>query len=197
VNWYFVRHGEIVANIRKIYAGQSHERLTETGRRQAREMAEKLMPLGMDEIYCSPVARAVETAEIIGALLGKKPILAEAFRELALGPWEGKSETEVERDFPAEWQLWNTRPDELVLEARETLRELRCRVLRGLELIQAQNAPGSVLVVTHVAIIRVLLLHWQARSLNLYKQISIPHGKVFHLKGLVNSLEASPRRLPD
>lgn len=197
MNWYFVRHGEIAANIRKIYAGQSHERLTEKGRRQAREMAATLMNLGMDEIYCSPVARAVETAEIIGAILGKKPILAEAFRELALGPWEGKSETEVERDFPAEWQIWNTRPAELVLEERETLRELLHRVLRGLELIQAQSGHRSVLVVTHVAIIRVLLLHWQALELNLYKQISIPHGKIFHLQCLVNSLEASPRRLPD
>ena len=197
MNWYFVRHGEIDSNLRKIYAGQSPERLTEKGRRQAREMAEKLMNPGIDEIYCSPVARAVETAEIIGAILGKKPILAEAFKELALGPWEGKSETEVQRIFPAEWQVWNTRPAELILEKRETLRELLQRVLRGLELIQAQNGHRSVLVVTHVAIIRVLLLHWQALELNLYKQISIPHGKIFHLEGLGNSCEASPGRLPE
>lgn len=196
MNWYFVRHGEIAANLRKIYAGRSPERLTEKGRRQAREIAEKLMNLGIDEIYCSPVARAMETAEIIGAILDKGPILAEAFKELALGPWEGKSETEVQRDFPAEWQLWNTRPAELVLEGRETLGELLQRVLRGLESIQAQNGCRSVLVVTHVAIIRVLLLHWQARELNLYKKISIPHGKIFLLKGLGNSFEASPKRLP-
>jgi broad specificity phosphatase PhoE len=197
VNWYFVRHGEIAANIRKIYAGQSHERLTEKGRGQALEMADKLMNCDITEIYCSPVARALETAEIIGAILGKRPILAEAFKELALGPWESKSETEVQQDFPVEWQGWNNRPAELVLVGRETLGELLRRVLKGLKAIQAQNSHRSVLVVTHVAIIRVLLLHWQALELNLYKQISIPHGKIFHLKGLVNSLQASPRRLPD
>jgi broad specificity phosphatase PhoE len=187
LNWYFIRHGEIAANLRKIYAGQSPERLTGKGRRQAREMADMLTNRGIDEIYCSPVARTVETAEIIGAILGKRPILAEAFRELALGPWEGKSETEVQRDFPAEWQVWNNRPAELVLERRETLGELLQRVLQGLEVIYAQNGHRSVLVVTHVAIIRVLLLHWQTRDLNLYKKISIPHGKIYHLEGFGDS----------
>jgi len=191
VKWYLVRHGEIDSNLKKIYAGRTVEELTENGRRQARMMAEKLLHLGINEIYCSPVARTVETAEIIGEILGIRPILAEAFEELALGPWEGKSEAEVERNFPDEWKIWNTRPDELILEGRETLSGLLQRVLAGMELIQAPNGHRSVLVVTHVAIIRVLLLYWQARDLNLYKQILIPHGQIFHFEGHLN-----PRRLP-
>jgi broad specificity phosphatase PhoE len=191
VKWYLVRHGEIDSNLKKIYAGRNGEGLTAHGRRQARMMAEKLLPLGINEIYCSPMVRTVETAEIIGGILGIRPILAEAFEELALGPWEGMSEAEVARNFPDEWLVWNTRPRELVLAGRETLGELLQRVLAGLESIQAQNGHRSVLVVTHVAIIRVLLLYWQARDLDLYKQILIPHGQIFHFEGQVN-----PRKLP-
>jgi broad specificity phosphatase PhoE len=186
MNWYFVRHGEIAANLKKIYAGPSPERLTSRGLRQAAMMAEKLLPLGIDRIYCSPVARAVQTAEIIGDILGKQPIQATAFREISLGPWQGKSETEVQSDFPQEWQLWNTRPAELVMEGRETLAEVFQRVLKGMALIQTQNNYHSVLVVSHVAIIRVIMLHWQGLDFNLYRTLPVPHGKIFSFAGLGN-----------
>lgn len=182
MNWYFVRHGEIDANIRKIYAGRSPEALTERGRKQARMMAEKLRDLGIDEIYCSPVYRAVETAGIIGDLLAKRPIIEEAFREIAMGPWEGLSEDEVQRNFGSAWQIWNNKPTELVLEERETLEELLQRVLQGLKSIQAQNNQKTVLIVTHVAIIRVLTLFWQNLDLNLYRTVPVPHERVFSMK---------------
>lgn len=181
MNFYFVRHGEIDANIRKIYAGRSPEVLTERGREQARGMAEKLRDLGIDEIYCSPVYRAVETAEIIGDLLAKRPIIEEAFREISMGPWEGLSEDEVERNFPIAWQIWNHKPTELVLEGRETLGELLHRVLWGVKSIQTQNHHKAVLVVTHVAIIRILTLYWQHLDLDLYRTVPVPHGKIFAL----------------
>ncbi len=183
MKWYLVRHGEIDANTKKIYAGWSSEGLTENGRRQARMMAAELLPLGIDRIYCSPVARAVETAEIIGAALGKRPICCEAFKEIVLGAWEGKSETEVQQQFPLEWETWNTRPAELTMAGRETLGMVLRRVLKGLGAIQAENCQGSALIVSHVAVIRVLMLHWQGRNLNLYRTLPIPHGKIFPLAG--------------
>ncbi len=183
VNWYLVRHGEIEANIQKIYAGLSPEGLTPRGRRQAGAMAQKLLDLGIDRIYCSPVARAVETAEIIGARLHKKPVLMEAFQEIGLGPWAGLSEDEVQRSFPEAWQLWNSRPAELILEGRESLPDLLRRVLLGMAAIQAANGHGSVLIVSHVAIIRVLLLYWQELDLNLYRTLPVPHGEIFTLPG--------------
>ncbi len=184
MRWYLARHGEIPANIKNIYAGRSPEPLTANGRLQAKGMAEELALLGVEEIYCSPVARGVETAEIIGAYLGKKPVLEPAFAEIGLGPWEGKSESEVQREFPREWQIWNTRPRELVMPGRETLDGLLRRVLKGLTKIRGQNGQSSVLIVSHVAIIRVLLLHWQGRDLNLYRTVPIPHGKIFSLEGM-------------
>jgi broad specificity phosphatase PhoE len=183
VKCYLVRHGETDSNTKKIYAGQKAEGLTENGRRQARMMAGQLLHLWVDEIYCSPVARAVETAAIIGAGLDKRPVCREAFREIAMGPWEGKSETEVQQSFPAEWQIWNTRPAELTMEGRETLGMVLQRALMGLETIRAENDHGSILIVSHVAVIRVLTLFWQGLDLNLYRTLHIPHGKVFTSAG--------------
>ncbi|MCF6238888.1 MAG: histidine phosphatase family protein [Candidatus Marinimicrobia bacterium] len=183
MTWYFVRHGEIESNIKKVYAGWSEEGLTRRGIQQAKEAAKDLIRLGIDAVYCSPLQRAVQTAEIIGKILGKQPISAEDFKEMRLGPWEGRGEEEISRDFPEQWKSWNTTPAELVLEGRETLHELLGRVLDGIARIKARTGDKSVLIVTHVAIIRVLLLHSQGMDLNLYKTIPAPpNGKVFEIR---------------
>ena len=191
MRWYFVRHGEIESNIKKVYAGWSDEALTTKGIRQAKEAAEELSDLEIGSIYTSPLKRTVQTAEIIGGFLKKQPILEESFKELKLGKWEGRSEKEVQRDFPDEWQMWNTRPAELILEGRESLQELLERVLGGIVKISEREVDGSVLVVTHVAIIRVLMLYTQKKDLNLYKTVPVPgNGKVHRLHPQISQIDA-------
>lgn len=129
MKFFFIRHGEIASNVRKVYAGWSEEPLTERGVRQAEKAGELLKGKGIDALYCSPLRRAVQTAEIIGKAVGKVPVKDAHFKEMGLGPWEGLSEDEVERRFPEEWGIWNTRPAELRLAGRETLAELQGRVL--------------------------------------------------------------------
>ena len=105
MNWYLVRHGEIEADVKKIYAGWSDEGLTKRGRQQAKEAAKELARFEIGSIYTSPLKRTVQTAEIIGGILKKQPILEESFKELKLGKWEGRSEKEIQRDFPDEWKI--------------------------------------------------------------------------------------------
>jgi len=181
MKWYFVRHGEIESNVKRIYAGWSEEELTTRGRQQAKEVAEELAGLEIGSIYTSPLKRAVQTAEIIGGILKKDPVLEESFKEMRLGPWEGKSEEEIERDYPEKWKIWTTSPAELILGGRETLQELLERVLAGLKRVKQREVDGSVLVVTHVAIIRVLLLYVRKMDLNLYRTIPVNNAKIFEL----------------
>lgn len=179
--FYLVRHGEIESNIKKVYAGWSEEPLTENGVRQAEEAGKVLTGKGIGALYCSPLKRAFQTAEIIGGIIGKEPIPDDSFKEIKLGPWEGLSEGEVARRFPEEWKIWNTRPAELVLEGRETLRALQERVLAGIRKIQWEmDGDEHLLLVTHVAIIRVLMLYSEGRDLNEYKKVPVPgNGEVF------------------
>jgi broad specificity phosphatase PhoE len=183
VKCYLVRHGEIESNLRKIYAGRNDELLTLRGRQQAEATALKIKDLGIEAIYSSPLPRAVETAEIVGKYIGKIPVIEDSFNELALGPWESKSEVEIKRDFPNEWAIWNTRPADLFLEGRETLGELLQRVLIGLEKIKNKNNGKIVAIVTHVAVIRVLLIKAHNFEFNLYKTLDVPNAKIFLLPG--------------
>ena len=185
--WYFVRHGEIESNIRKVYAGWSEEPLTERGVAHAKEAAKALKGKGIGALYCSPLRRTVQTAEIIGEAINREIVPDDHFKELKLGPWEGLSEDEVASAYPEEWRVWNERPAELVLEGRETLRELQERVLEGIRgrtsEVRGQRSE-KVVVVTHVAIIRVLMLHSEGRDLNEYKKVPVPgNGEVFRIAG--------------
>ena len=184
MKWYFIRHGEIDSNRKKIYSGRSEEALTETGRRQVKAACCKLSKVDVDAIYCSPLVRTRQTADIIADELNwTTPIhIDECFNELKMGPWEGMAESEVEKQFPNEWAIWNSTPANLSIEGRETLQELQSRVTQGMRNIRQKNNYESVLVVTHVAIIRVLTLLARGMDLNQYKSISVGNAKIFEIE---------------
>ena len=185
MNILLIRHGEIPSNVKKIYAGGSSEGLTDRGINQARNVAKQLRGYNISFIYSSPVYRAVQTTKIISDLLNIDFQIEPAFREMELGPWEGISEEEIARLYPKEWHAWQTRPADLRLNKRETLDELLGRVIKGIQNIYVQQNNSTVAIVSHVAIIRVLLL-WQAnKSLNLYKKIDVPNAKVFEIRSLL------------
>ena len=177
-----VRHGEIPSNLNKVYAGRSAEKLTSKGVTQAEEVAEKIKPHNLDELYSSPIARALQTAEIITGRIGKDILIDDSFRELEMGPWEGMSESDISRLYPYEWHIWNTKPAELMLPGRETLDALLKRVLTGVQDICGKAENRNVVIVTHVAIIRVLLLWHAKKNLNLYKTIHVPNAEIFQIR---------------
>ena len=62
---YLVRHGQTDWNLKKKLQGHTDISLNESGRMQAREIAEKISKCKITRIICSDLARAKETAEII------------------------------------------------------------------------------------------------------------------------------------
>jgi len=177
-----IRHGEIPSNVNKVYAGRSDESLTEKGIQQAEKLAAALKSYTIQALYSSPIKRAFQTAEIIGHSNGLRIQVNDAFREMEMGPWEGLSEEEVALTYMKEWKIWMNRPAELNLSGRETLDQLLKRVLQGVKDIYQTWNGKTVVVVTHVAIIRVLLLWHSNHTLNLYKIIHVPNAEVFELE---------------
>ena len=79
------RHGETDWNAAARIQGKSDIPLNGRGRAQARELAAAVQRLGTVEvIYASPLARALETAQIIGRALGLEPAPAAALTELRM-----------------------------------------------------------------------------------------------------------------
>ncbi len=129
-----VRHGETDWNAEGRLQGQTDRPLSDYGRRQAQQLAGGLESEEVEAIYSSDLARARETAEIVGERLGLTVELDPDLREKDWGTWEGL--TALERDRV-----------EFVGESTEEHQE---RILRALRRISERH-PGErrVLVVTH------------------------------------------------
>jgi broad specificity phosphatase PhoE len=129
-----VRHGETDWNADGRLQGHTDRPLSDFGRRQARQLAEELADEQLEAIYSSDLARARETAEIVGERLGLPVVLEPDLREKDWGTWEGL--TPVERDRV-----------EFVGESTEEHRDRILGVLR--QISERHPGDGSVLVVTH------------------------------------------------
>ena len=78
-----VRHGQTDANVNRTFAGQSDAMLTKYGRRESHELIAKL-PKSIDQIWCSPLRRALDTMIIAtGHLPAKEVIIHDAVSLLA------------------------------------------------------------------------------------------------------------------
>ncbi|HET7572304.1 MAG TPA: histidine phosphatase family protein [Gaiellaceae bacterium] len=128
-----VRHGETDWNAAGRLQGHTDRPLNEYGRRQAKQLAAELAGEEFDAVYASDLARARETAEIVGERLGLPVVLDPDLRERNWGTWEGL--TPLERDR--------------VEFAGETSGEHRERMLRALRRISERHPAGRVLVVSH------------------------------------------------
>lgn len=177
---YLIRHGQTRSNLMGLYAGRSREGLTPTGRQQVRHLAEQLTGLGLSEIWTSEITRAVETADLLAGLLGLPARLELGLNEMGMGPWEGLSEKEVAATFPAAYQLWENRPDLLSLNGRERLQDVAIRVSEVVA--RASAATHGVLLVSHVAPIRVAVLGALGLPLGWYRRLRVANADCFELR---------------
>lgn len=129
-----VRHGETDWNAEGRLQGHTDRPLSDYGRRQARRLAEELEGEELEAIYSSDLARAHETAEIVGERLGLPVALEPDLREKDWGTWEGLNA--VERDRV-----------EFVGESTEAHQERMLQTLR--RIAERHPGDGRVLVVTH------------------------------------------------
>jgi len=107
---YLVRHGATQLTEEDRFAGSSDVNLSAEGQRQVASLAERLRNDKLDAIYTSPLARTVETARILASPHGLQPIPEPCLREIDYGRWEGLTRSEVERDFEAEYAIWQEDP---------------------------------------------------------------------------------------
>ena len=87
---HFVRHGENLANLTREFSHRVVDYpLTERGVAQAQATARYFRGQDIAAIYSSPLLRARQTADIIGAALRRLPVQTiEAFREVNVGALE-------------------------------------------------------------------------------------------------------------
>ena len=88
---YFTRHGQTVWNVENKICGATDIELTEKGHRQAEELGQRILEEGLriDEVICSPLVRAAETARHISEITGVPMRVEQRLKEQNFGKYEG------------------------------------------------------------------------------------------------------------
>jgi 2,3-bisphosphoglycerate-dependent phosphoglycerate mutase len=152
-----VRHGETDWNRDGRFQGHADPPLNATGRKQARALADVVAGETADAVYSSDLARARQTADIIGERLGLPVVHERALREIDVGAWQGLNHAEIEGRFPGGLDRW--RAGEAGWELGESYEELTARLLPVLREIARRHPEGEVVVVGHGGTIRALRAH--------------------------------------
>lgn len=122
--------------------------LSVEGRAQARGLAESLRGERIARVWCSPLSRAVQTAEIAAGVLGVDVVVREGLREYGVGSMAGTDADESAVIGPV-FRAWVGGDDTAAIDGGELVSGVVARVTRVLEEVADQHRGEAVLVVAH------------------------------------------------
>jgi probable phosphoglycerate mutase len=147
---FIVRHGETEWSASGQHTSRTDLPLTEEGRRQARVAGEKLSGHQFSLVLCSPLQRAVTTAELAG--FGDQLELCPDLHEWDYGDYEGLTTPEIRERDPS-WVLWRDG-----CPGGETPEQVGARLDRVLK--RFSEVEGNGLAFAHGHSLRVLTARW-------------------------------------
>lgn len=152
VDIFVARHGQSEDNVNGIIGGHRDMPLTDLGRQQANSLAEAILDLGLtfDTVYCSPLMRAHETADIVSKIAHlPQPKVKQNLIERDCGDLTGKP-VSVIQTLPADSVV---KAGELTYfldpEGGETFDHALERARQVIREINELHKDGKVLLVCH------------------------------------------------
>jgi len=143
-----LRHGETPWNAERRWQGQTDVELSEIGHLQAKAVAPALAAYAPVALWCSDLARAVQTAAYVGERVGLEPRHDRRLRETSAGAIEGLTTDEI-------WARHGTTRPELSALGGESADAVADRVAAALaEVGAALDAGETAVVVSHGTAVR-------------------------------------------
>ena len=171
---WFVRHAQSEYNKKKLFTGWHDPELTQHGIHIAHELKEELYGIKFNQVYSSPLKRALSTAKI--HIDDQEIIIDERLKERSYGDWSAKIKEEVkstegEDRYYAARRGWETSPPN-----GESLKDVSLRVEPFLNELPSS---GNILVVSHGNTIRAISVLFGVNSKDNVKSFEIKVGTVF------------------
>lgn len=155
---YLIRHGQVAGYEEKRYNGHADVLLTAEGEAQFGLLQLRLKKKSISAVYSSDLVRCRSGAQLLAASHDLEVQVDAQLRELNIGDWEGKTWSELQAQYPQEWQA---RLDDIVnyqVPQGESLSDLAARVRPVIARIVAAHCGEEVVVVAHGGVNRVILL---------------------------------------
>ena len=172
---YLIRHGATEGSETKRYKGSIDVPMSEKGTEQVKKASEFIFETvtqrhgdtkkitftdsGIRAVYCSPLSRALKSAEIIAEPHGLKPIVIEDLRERSFGIWEGMTFTEIKENYPKEFEAWAGNPLRYSPVDGESTVEVRERAVKAVDSLLSNHNSEHIAIVAHGGVNRIILCH--------------------------------------
>ena len=171
-----VRHGHTDAAGKRLTGRAPGVHLNELGRRQAERLVERLDGVRIDTIVSSPLERCRETAAPLAKARGRAVDVGRAWIEVGYGEWTGRSISQLRRT-----KLWRRvmfAPSNVRFPGGESLLEVQGRAVDATLDIAARHARGTVVVVSHADVIRLLVAHLAGMHADHLQRLSIDTASI-------------------
>ena len=179
---YLIRHGLTAANQGAVFAGRTQELLHPEGLAQLVEIGKYFAGHGIGKIFCGPLARTRQSAAIVGELLGVPVEANEALNEISIPHWDGLTKNTIRAKFGPEYPAWLADPAGFHVPGCETIAEVQGRAVACLERILREYPVQNLLVVSHLIVVRALLLHYLAQPIADFRAIKVGNAQVATLR---------------
>ena len=174
--FYLIRHGDTAAVGRYVAGRAPGVSLTESGRRQVAELAERLAREPVRHLVCSPLDRTRETAEPVARRLGLAVQVADELTELDFGAWTGQTFDQVAPD--EHWRRFNAFRSGTPAPGGELMLEAQARVVPWMRRVSQEAPDQTIVAVSHGDVIRAALLYYLGMPLDFYGRIEISPASV-------------------
>ncbi|MEX2202825.1 MAG: MSMEG_4193 family putative phosphomutase [Actinomycetota bacterium] len=152
-----IRHAHTDAAGKRLTGWSRGVHLNAQGQQEAEALADRLEGIPVDAIYSSPLERCRETV----APLARRRALPIAARrgllEVDYGDWTGRTISQLRRTTL--WRSVQQVPSTVRFPGGESFLEVQARAVAELGRIAGAHASGTVAVVTHADVVRLLIAH--------------------------------------
>lgn len=150
--------------------------LADPGRAAAEAAAELLAQVSLAAVYTSPVRRCRETARIVAARHGLRPIPYRGLIEVDYGSWTGRTIGSLRRT-----RIWRTviaAPSRARFPGGERLADVQARAIAACEELAEVHPTSNLALVSHGDIIKSIVAHYLGAPLDLFNRIAIDPASV-------------------
>jgi probable phosphomutase (TIGR03848 family) len=171
-----IRHGLAEYKPGRLYGWTPGVHLSAQGRDEAKRLAERLEPVKLNALYCSPLERCCETADAILAGRKLEKQIVEGLGEVQYGSWQGKTFKSLVKT-----PLWRTVqffPSQATFPGGEAMLAMQARGVAAVEEIRTEHKQGTVAIVSHADMIKALVAHYLGLHFDMFQRIHVETASV-------------------
>lgn len=173
-----IRHAHSEANAAGILSGRRPNiALSDKGRKQAQELADRLGQIKVKELRISPLQRCIETIEPWKSTRTRiRSIEDHGIAEVDYGKWSGRTLRSLSREKL--WKIVQENPSRVFFPEGEGMSNMQARAVDSMHAGLASTGTGALVMVSHGDVIKALVAANLGMRLDDFQRIIIDPASI-------------------